>query len=100
MAVGGIRFANGNLQFPFVGITASFDLFEPKLLSDVASVARHEFSAFEPKGILVSGPRDIPFSSGFERWSHTLLGSTATLSDIPLPVELTCSFPRRSRVLR
>jgi GNAT superfamily N-acetyltransferase len=93
VAVGGIRFRNNDLRFPFVGIEANFDLFEPKLIGQVASTARREFHAFEPKGILVSGSPNIALSGGFERWSHTLFGSMRTISDFQLPAEMTCSFP-------
>ena len=50
LAIGGIRFRNDDLQFPFVGINANFDLFEPKLIGQIASVAKHEFGASSRRG--------------------------------------------------
>jgi hypothetical protein len=95
VALGGIRFRGGDLRFPFVGVNTSFDPFEPKLLSRLASAARREFGAFEPKGILISARPDLALSSRFERWSHTLCGPVSTRGSIPLPVELMCSFPSK-----
>ena len=93
IAIGGIRFKNDDLQFPFVGINANFNLFEPKLIGQIASVAKREFGAFEPKGILIPGPPHIALSTGFERWSHTVCGSATGAGNFRLPAELACSFP-------
>jgi hypothetical protein len=93
VAIGGIRFRSDNLRFPFVGINASFDPLEPELVSRVASAARHEFGAFGPKGILISGQPRLAHSSRFERWSHTLCGPATACGSIQLPMQLTCSFP-------
>jgi hypothetical protein len=95
MAIGGIRFKSDDLRFPFVAINASFDLFEPKLIGHVASLARREFSAFKPKGILVSGRPSLALSRRFERWNHTLYGPAIAPGNVRLPMELTCSFPSK-----
>jgi GNAT superfamily N-acetyltransferase len=91
--IGGIRFRNDDLRFPFVGIDASFDLFKPRLIGQVASVARREFRAFEPRGILLCGPPNLELWGGIERWNHTLSGSMRAIRDFQLPAELMCSFP-------
>jgi hypothetical protein len=95
VVIGGIRFRNLDPTFPFVEVNASFDLFRPKLLEHVASVARQQFGGFAPKGILAVGPPDVALLPRVERWSHTVCGSSTIASNAQLPAELACSFPSR-----
>ena len=55
VVIGGIRFQHLNVAFPFVELNASFDLIEPRILRHVATIARQQFPAFAPKGVLVVG---------------------------------------------
>ncbi len=93
VVVGGIRFRNLDRTFPFVEVNASFDLFEPDLISYVGWLARQQFGRFEPKGILAVGPPNVALSTGVQRWSHIVCGPTISSSNALLPAAITCSFP-------
>lgn len=93
VVVGGIRFRNLDPGFPFVELNANFDLLQPNLVGQIASVARHHFGGFAPKGILAVGPPKVALSIGVERWSHAVCGPSANTCNALLPDGLTCSFP-------
>ena len=93
VVVGGIRFRNLDPGFPFVEVNANFDLFAPDATVQLAQAAWQQFGAFEPQGILATGPPRVGLPDAVEPWAHTLAGPTWTHRQFPLRDGLICSFP-------